>query len=118
MFRPFINIAHLTFIYKQLLIAYFPLPQFLATAIYSTDNIKQICYGKHLKISRINATVSSNHLPKTTAYVRITQQSWQQGQMEGEVRAAEYQWRFKWHFRHGQLLVQPSLGRALIYEPL
>ncbi|MDJ0600927.1 MAG: DUF3146 family protein [Crocosphaera sp.] len=62
--------------------------------------------------------MSSNNLPKTTAYVRIIQQSWQQGQMEGEVRAAQYQWRFKWHFRQGQLLVQPSLGRALIYEPL
>ncbi len=62
--------------------------------------------------------MNSSNLPKTTAYIRITQQSWQQGQMEGEVRAAEYQWRFKWYFRRGQLSVQPSLGRALIYEPL
>ncbi|HAC61970.1 MAG TPA: DUF3146 domain-containing protein [Cyanothece sp. UBA12306] len=62
--------------------------------------------------------MSSQRLPETIAYVRITQQSWQQGQIEGEVRAAQYQWRFKWHFRRGRLLVQPTLGRALIYEPL
>ncbi|MEA5508330.1 DUF3146 family protein [Crocosphaera sp. UHCC 0190] len=62
--------------------------------------------------------MSSQHRPETTAYVRIIQQSWQRGQIEGEVTAANYQWRFQWHFRHGRLLVQPSLGRALIYEPL
>ena len=32
--------------------------------------------------------------------------------------ADEYQWEFEWHFRQGQLLVTPSLGRALIQEPL
>lgn len=57
-------------------------------------------------------------LPETTAYVRITLHSWQQGKMEGEVQAANYQWRFQWHFRQGKLSVQPSLGRALIFEPL
>jgi hypothetical protein len=57
-------------------------------------------------------------LPETIAYVRITQHSWQQGRMEGEVQAANYQWRFQWHFRLGKLSVQPSLGRALIFEPL
>jgi hypothetical protein len=62
--------------------------------------------------------MSSKRLPETTAYVRITQQSWQYGKIEGEVRAATYQWQFQWHFRRGQLLVQPSLGRALIVEPL
>lgn len=62
--------------------------------------------------------MSSKPLPETTAYVRITQQSWQQGHLEGEVRAASYLWRFKWHFRGGKLMVQPSLGRALIFEPL
>lgn len=63
-------------------------------------------------------TVSSQRLPETTAYVRITNHSWQQGKMEGDVRAANYQWRFEWHFRRGKLSVQPSLGRALIFEPL
>jgi hypothetical protein len=62
--------------------------------------------------------VSAKRLPETIAYVRITQHSWQQGKMEGEVQAASYQWRFQWHFRRGKLSVQPSLGRALIFEPL
>lgn len=56
--------------------------------------------------------------PETTAYLRITNQSWQLGKIEGEVSAAEYQWQFQWQFRQGKLLVEPSLGRALIQEPL
>ena len=56
--------------------------------------------------------------PKTTAYVRITHQSWHQGRIEGEVAASDYLWQFQWHFRQGQLRVEPSLGRALIQEPL
>lgn len=62
--------------------------------------------------------VSSKQRPETTAHVRITQQSWQFGNIEGEVRAASYEWRFQWKFRQGRLFVQPSLGRALILEPL
>jgi Protein of unknown function (DUF3146) len=62
--------------------------------------------------------VSSKHLPETIAYVRITKQSWHQGKIEGEVKAATYEWQFQWRFRCGQLSVQPSLGRALIFEPL
>ena len=62
--------------------------------------------------------VNFRYLPETVAYVRITQQSLQLGKIEGEVIAAEYQWRFQWRFRKRQLLVQPSLGRALIQEPL
>jgi hypothetical protein len=62
--------------------------------------------------------VSSKYLPETIAYVRITKQSWQWGKIEGEVKAAAYEWQFQWHFRRGQLSVQPSLGRALIFEPL
>ena len=56
--------------------------------------------------------------PETTAYLRITNQSWQLGKIEGEVSAAEYKWQFQWQFRQGKLLVEPSLGRALIQEPL
>jgi hypothetical protein len=55
---------------------------------------------------------------ETTAYVRITHQSWSQGRIEGEVRASTYEWQFQWRFRQGQLRVEPSLGRALICEPL
>jgi hypothetical protein len=58
------------------------------------------------------------HQPETTAYVKVTQQSWHQGKIEGEVTAAEYQWQFQWQFRQGLLSVKPSLGRALIQEPL
>ena len=57
-------------------------------------------------------------ISKTTAYLRITQQCWQGGKIEGEVSAAEYQWQFQWKFRQGKLLIEPSLGRALIQEPL
>lgn len=55
---------------------------------------------------------------KTTAHLRITHQSWHLGKIEGEVSAAEYQWQFQWQFRQGKLSVKPSLGRALIIEPL
>ena len=57
-------------------------------------------------------------LPETTAYLSITQQCWQQGKIAGEVKASTYQWRFEWCFRQGKLLIKPSLGRALIVEPL
>ena len=57
-------------------------------------------------------------LPETTAYVKITQQSWQEGKIEGEVEAAAYQWQFQWRFRQGKLSIKPSLGKALIVEPL
>lgn len=60
----------------------------------------------------------SSRLPETTAHVRITYQSWPQGTIEGEVIANEFAWQFEWKFRSGQLLVEPSLGRALIKEPL
>lgn len=63
--------------------------------------------------------MSSRSLPETTAYVRITRQSWQQGLLEGEVSAGDYEWRFQWRFRHTKrLIIQPSQGRALIQEPL
>ncbi|NEO86338.1 MAG: DUF3146 family protein [Spirulina sp. SIO3F2] len=55
---------------------------------------------------------------ETIAHVRVIQQSWQQGKLQGEVQAGDYQWQFQWRFRQGQLVVQPSLGRALILEPL
>jgi len=38
--------------------------------------------------------------------------------MEGEVIAESYQWEFQWNFCRGELSVKPSLGRALIQEPL
>ncbi len=62
--------------------------------------------------------MTSKYLPETIAYVSITNQSWHDGKLEGEVKAASYQWQFQWRFREGKLLVKPSLGRALIQEPL
>ncbi len=61
---------------------------------------------------------SAVSLPQTTAYVRIIRQSLQEGKIEGEVSAADYHWWFQWQFRQNRLTVQPSLGRALIIEPL
>jgi hypothetical protein len=63
-------------------------------------------------------TFVAKRLPKTTAHVRITRHSWTVGQIEGEVRANQYEWQFYWKFRQGELVVEPSLGRALIREPL
>lgn len=60
----------------------------------------------------------SKYLPETTVYVRILSQSWPKGVIEGEVNAANYQWQFKWYFQAGKLSIEPSLGRALIFEPL
>jgi hypothetical protein len=62
--------------------------------------------------------VSSMRLPETVAHVRITYQSWQHGKIEGDVRAGDYEWQFQWRFKQGKLTVEPSLGRALIKEPL
>lgn len=58
------------------------------------------------------------HTPETIAHVQITQQSLSMGKIEGKVNAASYEWQFRWRFRQRQLSVQPSLGRALIQEPL
>ena len=60
----------------------------------------------------------SSRLPSTTAHVRITRQSWQDGLLEGEVQASQFQWRFQWHFMNGDLVVEPSLGRTLIKDAL
>lgn len=62
--------------------------------------------------------MSARHLPQTDAHVRITRHSWHDGQIEGEVIASQYVWSFCWQFKHGKLNVTPSLGRALIIEPL
>ncbi len=62
--------------------------------------------------------VSRKPLPETTAYVRITGQSWHKGTLEGEVRASDFEWQFCWCFQGGNLVIEPSRGRALIKEPL
>ena len=63
--------------------------------------------------------MSSKPLPETTATVRVTSQSWQQGTLEGEVSAGSFEWHFQWRFRQNKTLsIKPSRGRALIQEPL
>ena len=62
--------------------------------------------------------MSAKRLPETTAHVKIIRQSWQQGFLEGEVSAGNFQWHFQWHFSRGELSVKPSQGSALIKEPL
>jgi hypothetical protein len=62
--------------------------------------------------------VSAKPLPETTAFVRITELCWLQGKIAGEVRAEDYEWHFQWSFKQGKLSIQPTLGRALIIEPL
>jgi len=56
--------------------------------------------------------------PETTVHVQVTYQSWREAILEGEVIASSYRWWFKWCFQQGQLFVSPSLGKALIFEPL
>ncbi len=62
--------------------------------------------------------MARRRLPETIAHVRIIRQSWQQGKIEGEVTANDLEWQFEWCFSRGELSVEPSLGRALIQEPL
>lgn len=62
--------------------------------------------------------MSSRQLPYTTAYLRVTNHSWHEGQIAGEVVASTYVWQFEWQFKQGKLCVSPALGRALILEPL
>jgi hypothetical protein len=82
------------------------------------ENVKKFANLSFESREELVSIVSTMHLPETTAYVRITLHSWQQGKMEGEVEAAEYKWQFQWCFREGQLSVKPSRGRALIQDPL
>lgn len=61
---------------------------------------------------------SSADLPQTTAYLRVTDCSWEGGTLQGEVTAGSFTWEFCWLFSQSRLDIEPSLGRALIQEPL
>ncbi len=54
----------------------------------------------------------------TTAHVRVTGQSWEEGVLRGDVSTPSFTWEFQWHFRRGYLALSPSLGRALIQDAL
>ncbi len=57
-------------------------------------------------------------LPSTKAYVKVHRQSFSEQCLDGEVSAGGYQWQFKWKFEQGFLVIEPSLGRALIEDAL
>tara|TARA_Y100001968_G_scaffold305377_1_gene321162 strand:- start:232 stop:489 length:258 start_codon:yes stop_codon:yes gene_type:complete len=59
-----------------------------------------------------------NSKPSTTAYLKIHKQCFNQKKVEGVVRAGDFEWNFIWAFNHGQLFVEPPLGRALIKDAL
>ena len=59
-----------------------------------------------------------SRLPATTAQLRVLHQSFSQRLLAGEVSAGGFQWTFSWFFDRGELLVEPSLGRALIQDAL
>ncbi len=59
-----------------------------------------------------------NSLPVTTAYLRVNHQSFSEQSLGGEVSAGEFKWQFIWAFGKGELILEPSLGRALIQDAL
>ena len=59
-----------------------------------------------------------SNLPITKAYLRINRQSFPDQCIAGEVSAGEFHWTFDWKFGAGELIVEPSLGRALIQDAL
>lgn len=59
-----------------------------------------------------------SRLPTTTARLRVLHQSFCPALLEGEVSAGGFQWTFRWAFDRGELIVEPSLGRALIQDAL
>ncbi len=59
-----------------------------------------------------------SNLPKTNAYVKVNRQSFSDQCLDGEVTAGGFEWKFTWAFGRGELIVEPSLGRALIQDAL
>ena len=56
--------------------------------------------------------------PETTANVSVKEYSFSKKQIKGIVEASQFKWDFTWSFNKGSLLVNPSLGRALIEDAL
>ena len=55
---------------------------------------------------------------ETIANVSIKEYSFSKKQIKGVVKASQFKWTFIWSFNNGSLLVNPSLGRALIEDAL
>ena len=56
--------------------------------------------------------------PETIANLRIKEYCFSKKQIKGDVKASQFKWTFTWSFSKGLLLVNPSLGRALIENAL
>ena len=59
-----------------------------------------------------------SNLPATKAHLKICRQSFTEQCINGEVSAGEFEWQFTWIFGKGELIIEPSLGRALIQDAL
>ena len=51
---------------------------------------------------------------ETIAIVIVKEYCFSKKQIKGVVKASQFKWTFTWSFSKGKLLVNPSLGRALI----
>tara|TARA_B100001029_G_C14958615_1_gene393062 strand:- start:58 stop:315 length:258 start_codon:yes stop_codon:yes gene_type:complete len=56
--------------------------------------------------------------PETIANVSVREYCFSKKQIKGVVEASQFKWTFTWTFNKGLLLVNPSLGRALIEDAL
>ena len=56
--------------------------------------------------------------PETIANLNVTEYCFSKKQIKGVVEASQFKWTFTWSFNKGKLLVNPSLGRALIENAL
>ena len=56
--------------------------------------------------------------PETIANVNVKEYSFSKKQIQGVVKASQFQWTFIWSFHKGSLTVNPPLGRALIEDAL
>jgi hypothetical protein len=86
---------------------------------YHANNYQKNWFEASFTVRR-SPLMSKRRLPETTARVRVTQHSWQFGQVVGEVTAGDFCWEFEWRCREGnlELIVEPALGRALIQDAL
>jgi len=56
--------------------------------------------------------------PETIVSVSVKEYSFSKKQIQGVVKASQFQWTFIWSFLKGLLTVNPPLGRALIEDAL
>lgn len=53
--------------------------------VFFKESLYLLAWGVCQNQLEVNVIVNSQHRPQTIAYVRITQQSWQHGQIEGKL---------------------------------